>query len=592
MNFFAVHYLAGRGTVVLVTADAAARNDTLYCVGKGNKPNNGTHDGMDSNSWMSDDQIKTEQLLAAPNSWKVTTSAWSQSSFIFSTDNGDPVHLSAPVGSTEEREDVTTLKRYYYEEDPSESSLRLYLNTESHWHNSSWARNLKIEILDPNCAIGERTTTALEQCSVDHCLSQKVDERCQLKFNLPICLIAILRNLIKVVCMVLAAHVDRKEIFMTIGDAMASFLTEPDPTTDHRSYLSYTRIKRWRHGKGTRGSLQNGPFETAVIPQVLPGKKRWMQAVTFGRWMLTWFSYATVQSLQSYPEIAVLTLSRYILVLAASATSLYMGIRTLQVYSKPSDLAALWNLGFGNPTATAKIYLPYGTTIRALLLANTPQLVMSVVYLFYNNVLTSILLSAEYEGYARSRKHLRVSWPWGDQSIFYTEVRPYDNNIDGRPSFDPYPIIPCGYSPLAHHIRHRAEYRAESFLARLGDDPGSVPSAVGAEDDHALKPIMWGKVCLSESDSARAGSRSSSTRETSFADEPFNCHFDWGAAATKKGLYKDEDGIEYVQCTLQFYIWGGDYAQSTAVVRLGDGGADSAGRWHSSVRGMNNELSY
>lgn len=57
---------------------------------------------------------------------------------------------------------------------------------------------------------------------VDRCLSQKVDEKCQFLFSLPICLAVILGNAIKVVCVFLTAYDNRKEIFLTTGDAISS----------------------------------------------------------------------------------------------------------------------------------------------------------------------------------------------------------------------------------------------------------------------------------------------------------------------------------------------------------------------------------
>ncbi|EGP86741.1 uncharacterized protein MYCGRDRAFT_44207, partial [Zymoseptoria tritici IPO323] len=49
------------------------------------------------------------------------------------------------------------------------------------------------------------------------------------------------------------------------------------------------------------------------------------------------------------------------------------------------------------------------------LLVNTPQVLISFVYLFYNNVVTGMLLAREYGNYASTRKPFRNTRPVGQQ---------------------------------------------------------------------------------------------------------------------------------------------------------------------------------
>jgi hypothetical protein len=60
-----------------------------------------------------------------------------------------------------------------------------------------------------------------------------------------------------------------------------------------------------------------------------------------------------------------------------------------------------------------------------VLLANTPQLAISFVYVLYNNCLNRMMLGREYSGYARHRKPLRVSRPEGEQRSTYRLQLPY-----------------------------------------------------------------------------------------------------------------------------------------------------------------------
>lgn len=67
--------------------------------------------------------------------------------------------------------------------------------------------------------------------------------------------------------------------------------------------------------------------------------------------------------------------------------------------------------------------------IAGILIANTPQLLLSLVYLFYNGLFTCILVSAEWTSYAHEKKSLRVSRPKGQQRSTYFLSLPYRFSI-------------------------------------------------------------------------------------------------------------------------------------------------------------------
>lgn len=49
--------------------------------------------------------------------------------------------------------------------------------------------------------------------------------------------------------------------------------------------------------------------------------------------------------------------------------------------------------------------------LSAVVIANIPQLVLSICYYFYNSILTSMVAAAEYDTYGVSSQPLRVTWP-------------------------------------------------------------------------------------------------------------------------------------------------------------------------------------
>ena len=113
--------------------------------------------------------------------------------------------------------------------------------------------------------------------------------------------------------------------------------------------------------------------------------------------------------------------------------------------------------------------------MAASLTANTPQILVSYIYLAYNNLATHMLATAELISYSTSRKHLRVAFSRGkqrsrkflqipykygipiltastllhwliSQSLFYFRITPYDYN--GTPEPDGI-ISTTGFSAYA-----------------------------------------------------------------------------------------------------------------------------------------------
>jgi hypothetical protein len=83
-------------------------------------------------------------------------------------------------------------------------------------------------------------------------------------------------------------------------------------------------------------------------------------------------------------------------------------------------------LGFGKVDVRTMIYSRAKDLITNTIIVNSPQLVLSWVYLSYNGLLTLLALSREWESYALHRKGLRVSGvPQGAQRSTYFLQLPY-----------------------------------------------------------------------------------------------------------------------------------------------------------------------
>ena len=73
--------------------------------------------------------------------------------------------------------------------------------------------------------------TAYSTETIQYCLSKRMKEHCRLQFSLVIMIIVIICNIIKAACMVIMVYQHHSQPLVTLGDAIASFLDDPDPMT-------------------------------------------------------------------------------------------------------------------------------------------------------------------------------------------------------------------------------------------------------------------------------------------------------------------------------------------------------------------------
>lgn len=136
-----------------------------------------------------------------------------------------------------------------------ENVLRTYPDDSNNWHNSSWAADVTFQ-RGSRCSaqdlVGETPTTQTYPV-----------EGCQLIFNLPICVVIIVCNVIKAGCMLLTAREDRTHILLTVGDAISSFLTNPDPMTRGRWLMSKSSVARGPRPWQKNDDLLGRPFEVS-----------------------------------------------------------------------------------------------------------------------------------------------------------------------------------------------------------------------------------------------------------------------------------------------------------------------------------------
>jgi hypothetical protein len=160
-----------------------------------------------------------------------------------------------------------------------------------------------------------------------------------------------------------------------------------------------------------------------------------------------------------------------------------MSIPSLGLRKISTSITDVWRMGFG--ALTPYTYLVVGLPrddpaglISNVFLANLPQLILSIIYILYNAMLSTLLVQHEFSKMNSRRKPLRVSEPIGiqrssyfislplrygiplygtsglmhwliSQSLFLARITAVfpDGSIDVQNSFST-----CGYSPIAVFI--------------------------------------------------------------------------------------------------------------------------------------------
>lgn len=257
------------------------------------------------------------------------------------------------------------------------------------------------------CNVGAASQNAsnwtIHYHQIDYCLAQATQPRCKLQFSIQILATVIVMNVCKFICMFLTLWRQRAATLVTIGDAMSSFLDQPDSLTKNRCLMGRIDLNRgplhWKtfskDGTTTRRPNTNPERVTFRAPL----RRRWFAAASIRRWCLT--------------------IGVCLIALSVAGKLLHTGALNLE--NKTS--ASIFETGFGAVDSRALITTnllqgDFAGLGSAVLLANMPQAVMSFLYLTYNGLFTCMCLAQEYSQYGLvkdRKKPLRVTTQHGQQ---------------------------------------------------------------------------------------------------------------------------------------------------------------------------------
>ncbi|KAF4543024.1 uncharacterized protein LTHEOB_7278 [Lasiodiplodia theobromae] len=346
---------------------------------------------------------------------------------------------------------------------------------------------------------------------IEYCLSERVEPQCSFNVSLTLLTVVIIFNLIKVSCIALVVLRIKDKPLITVGDAVATFIEEPDDSTRGLCLVSRGMVDN-QHWKRQREDLIKSP------DTYKPGGVRWYKAASKRRW-----------------------LSSLLMVIVGIGVILALLIYAISDLRRrgDSDLRYLWKLGLGKIHSATLIQgwaIPTtgdSAVTGTVLIANLPQALLSSIYLVFNGLCTNMLLAFEWSKFASDSRTLRVSEPRGAQRSTYFLQIPYRfglpltilssllhwlvsqsiflakvDGLDARglPS-NIGNVTTCGYSPFGMIFTCTGGLLLALFAVALGMQKlkpgmplaGSCSVAISAachvpDGTSELEPLMWGVI--------------------------------------------------------------------------------------------------
>ncbi|KAI0183494.1 hypothetical protein EV127DRAFT_352591 [Xylaria flabelliformis] len=223
-------------------------------------------------------------------------------------------------------------------------------------------------------------------CLVQYATASK--DRCRLEYSTDILTAVCTLNFVKLLALLFV-----EAVLSTLGDAISSFIQDPDEST--KNMCLATKYDFLRKGRILNKWTKKKPDPGAHPREWKMSRKRWLSAATWTQW---------------------------------TSLIILMGLLVTSLKNRHFHLTLHFfrSLGFGsvNELTYLDIELPRGDPIGLIsnvLIINSPQLLFSIMYSVAGAMLTTFLVQREFSlMYAKAhRKTLRVSEPVGIQRSSY-----------------------------------------------------------------------------------------------------------------------------------------------------------------------------
>ncbi|KAI3336909.1 hypothetical protein HD806DRAFT_475133 [Xylariaceae sp. AK1471] len=224
--------------------------------------------------------------------------------------------------------------------------------------------------------------------SVDYCLAQPLESTCRVGLS-PILLLVVT---VCVVCKTSAAILatlllsrQDETPLVTLGDAMATFIEKPESITTVYCTFGQAEIRKVM--------ASHSVF-------VLSKARKWK----------------AVRKLRALALPGYVWVTSYLLCVVGIGVCTSLFASAYQTHGLTGDFFQ----------SDGNSFIPFRfSLLGAVLLANTPQLLLSFCYLTYNNLFTYLQIAREWGKYSEGYSSLRVTDPQGHQSSTYRLQLPY-----------------------------------------------------------------------------------------------------------------------------------------------------------------------
>ncbi|KAH3907652.1 hypothetical protein HBI56_180480 [Parastagonospora nodorum] len=203
---------------------------------------------------------------------------------------------------------------------------------------------------------------------VDYCLSERAELQCSLNFSSVIASAVTALNFFKAMLMFHIVFSTKRKPIITMGDAVASFLDDRDATTTNMGPISSHDCERGYNA----------------------GATTWKDTTSKKR--------------------RTVTLVLFTAALGVIIGLMIWGVRAINYHSLMST-SDVFRFGFGavDPCAFILGALMPNDIVTLASIANSPQILLSFMYLANNSLFTAMLMGYEWVSYAHKRKGLRTS---------------------------------------------------------------------------------------------------------------------------------------------------------------------------------------
>lgn len=291
---------------------------------------------------------------------------------------------------------------------------------------------------------------------IQYCLSKPVEEHCRLQLSLLIMCIVIFCNFMKALCMYLVLRYQKHRPLVTLGDAIESFLQHRDVSTKNSCLADRSAFasKTWNDDRSD------------LTTKYTRRSYRWFLSASLRRWL----------------TCNILCIST----LLAAGILLRIGTESLS----STSISHLWSLGFGAVTLETLVnWNKSGSSglLLNVLVANSPQALLSFLFLTYNGLYTCMLMANEWSDYAYERKALRVTDPVGDQRSTYRLQIPYRYGI-------PLTVL----SVILHWLVSQSLFlaRVASYDSKGEEDTSEMKSTIGYSCIAIISVIIVGAIIV------------------------------------------------------------------------------------------------